>query len=460
MSPVFLLDTNVLIHDPFALHHFAKDQVIIPFYVLEELDFFKAETAERGKSSRMVTRELDALRGEGGNFEVGVPLSQGGKLRILKLSHPQLEGKYWDRGIYYDQLILNLAVERKQLGEDIRLISKDINLRIRADVLGLKSMDYEPEGSNQNQFLYEEAPHLEVSVENWEKWTTQQSLDLTTLGLSSPIAPCNYAVMITPIGLSDSEKKVAHQGFEFWGRVSTDGSQLLALSQNQSYWGLQARNPLQQLALDVLCDPKISLVSLIGKAGTGKTLLALAAGLMQITEKGMYEKLLSARAIFALGKDIGFLPGTLDEKMAPWVKPVLDNLDFLIHQKQKQSSNKMMQASIQKKASAEDLMDLGLIEIEPITYLRGRSLPKQFMMIDEAQNLTHHEIKTILTRAGEGTKIILLGDPDQIDHPYLDNVQNGLWYATQKFKGQSIASAVFLTKGERSGLAELAADLL
>jgi PhoH-like ATPase len=452
---IYLLDTNVLIHDPFALHYFSANQVIIPFYVLEELDFFKAEAAERGKSSRMVARELDMLRTAEANFQQGIALEKGGLLRILKLEQEKLDGKYWDRGLYYDQLILSLALERKHLGENIVVVSKDINLRIRADVLGLKAIDYDPAQSNQNHFLYEKTAIIDIDTDSWQLWLAQGFVDFPKHLIAH--IPLNYGVCLLPKG---ADEELVKSDFRHWGRISSDGTKILALgSANQSYWGLKARNPMQQLALDVMCDPNISLVSLIGKAGTGKTLLALAAGLMQVTEKNLYDKVLSARAIFALGKDIGFLPGTLDEKMAPWIKPVLDNLDFLIYQKQQaQGTNKFLQYS--KKSSAQDLIDTGLIEVEPITYLRGRSLPKQFMMIDEAQNLTHHEIKTILTRAGEGTKIILLGDPDQIDHPYLDNVQNGLWYATQKFKGQPIAAAVFLTKGERSGLAELAADLL
>ncbi len=452
---IYLLDTNVLIHDPFALHYFAADQVIIPFYVLEELDFFKAEAAERGKSSRMVARELDLLRASHADFRQGIALEKGGLLRILKLDQEKLDGKFWDRGLYYDQLILSLALERQRLGERIVVVSKDINLRIRADVLGLTAIDYDPAQSNQNHFLYEKTARLEITWDEWTLWLSQGFLALSPEKKGN--IPLNHGVCLSVLGENEA---IDPQDFQHWGRVSSDGQRLLALGSNQqSYWGLKARNPMQQLALDVLCDPQISLVSLIGKAGTGKTLLALAAGLLQVTEKNLYDKVLSARAIFALGKDIGFLPGTLDEKMAPWIKPVLDNLDFLIYQKQQaQGQNRFLQYS--KKSSAQDLIDTGLIEVEPITYLRGRSLPKQFMMIDEAQNLTHHEIKTILTRAGEGTKIVLLGDPDQIDHPYLDNVQNGLWYATQKFKGQAIASTVFLTKGERSGLAELAADLL
>jgi PhoH-like ATPase len=220
-----------------------------------------------------------------------------------------------------------------------------------------------------------------------------------------------------------------------------------------SVWGVSARNQEQAQALNALLDPEVTLVTLTGKAGTGKTLVALAAGLAQITENERYQRVMVSRAIFPLGRDIGYLPGSLEDKMEPWLQPIYDNLDYLLGQRERRQPHR-------SKPRAEDLVDMGMIEVVPITYIRGRSIPDQYLMIDEAQNLTPHEMKTMLTRAGQGTKVILLGDPDQVDHPYLDAERNGLTYVVSRFSGQSCSAHIHLTQGERSPLAELAADLL
>lgn len=240
------------------------------------------------------------------------------------------------------------------------------------------------------------------------------------------------------------------------GRVdSTDAAydvvRPLARKGRDDVWGVRPRNKEQAFAIDALLDDDVKLVSLVGKAGTGKTLLAIAAGLRKTTEEQHYQKLVVSRPIFPMGRDIGFLPGTVEEKLNPWMRPIFDNVEYL-----------MGLSSADKRAGrgADELIDMGMMEIEPLTYIRGRSIPNQFFIVDEAQNLTPHEIKTILTRIGEGSKLVLTGDPYQIDNPYIDSESNGLTYVVDRFKGQSIFATVTLFKGERSELAELAANLL
>jgi PhoH-like ATPase len=220
-------------------------------------------------------------------------------------------------------------------------------------------------------------------------------------------------------------------------------------------WGLQPRNKEQVFAFDLLMDDEIKLVTLVGKAGTGKTLIAIAAGLQKATDEGRFNRLVVSRPIFPLGRDIGFLPGDVEEKLNPWMKPVFDNVEYLLDVRREGAHTRKGNAP-----RAQELIDQGLLEIEPLTYIRGRSIPNQYLIIDEAQNLTPHEIKTIITRAGEGTKVVLTGDPEQIDNPYIDATNNGLTYTVERFKEEAIAGHVTLIKGERSELAELAANLL
>jgi PhoH-like ATPase len=235
--------------------------------------------------------------------------------------------------------------------------------------------------------------------------------------------------------------------------LAPNGEEVVPLSRRGSepIWGIWPKNKEQRFAFDLLLDESVQLVSLVGKAGTGKTLLAIAAGLQQTVEEQRYQKLLVSRPIFPLGRDLGFLPGTLEEKLLPWMKPIFDNVEFLMG---------LSAADKRKGRSHEELIEMGMLQIEPLTYIRGRSIPNQFMIIDEAQNLTPHEIKTIVTRVGEGTKIVFTGDPYQIDHPYLDASDNGLVHTVKRFQSEGIAGHITLRKGERSELAELAANLL
>jgi PhoH-like ATPase len=237
------------------------------------------------------------------------------------------------------------------------------------------------------------------------------------------------------------------------GRFHAPSGRIVALSRTpkEGIWGIQPRNREQQFALDILLNNEIQVVTLVGKAGTGKTLLAIAAGLLKVSDEAVYSRLLVSRPVFPMGRDLGFLPGDVEEKLAPWMQPIFDNVELLLGSVEERGK---------RKRGYKELIDMGILEIEPLTYIRGRSIPKQYMIVDEAQNLTPHEIKTIITRAGEGTKIVLTGDPYQIDNPYVDASSNGLSYAVEKFKDQAIAGHMTLTKGERSPLAEMAANLL
>ena len=394
----YVIDTSLLLHDPrvidgylgFSCHHQVKMiNLLIPIYVLEELDLHKEEMNERGQKARTITRKLEQLS-KTNSLNIGISTARGPYLKVVETESPLPERIRQLPHLIYDWLILQCAQEN-----DATLLTKDSNLKVRANGLGVPTLDW-----------YDYAEQS-ISVE------TEQKIN----------------------GTSKDEQLASIQAI--WHKV----------------WGLEPRNEEQAIVLGALLDPTLSLVTITGKAGTGKTLLALAAGLHQVTESNLYERVLVSRAIFPLGRDIGYLPGTLEEKMEPWLQPIYDNLDFLLSHRDRRQSHR-------QRSRADELVDMGLIEVNPIAYIRGRSIPKQYLIIDEAQNLTPHEVKTILTRAGDGAKIVLIGDPYQVDHPYLDQENNGLKHVVRKFIAQDCAVHLRLTKGERSPLAELAADLL
>jgi PhoH-like ATPase len=271
-----------------------------------------------------------------------------------------------------------------------------------------------------------------------DEFYSYRYLSVSSLQLSYKLHPHEFVILKDELGTSKSALL----------KVNADGKRLepLFLS-NEPIWGIGARNVQQRMALELLLNDEIPLVTLTGKAGTGKTLLALAAGLMKIEDEHKYKKMLIARPVVPMGKDIGYLPGEKNEKLRPWMQPIFDNLEFLFDTKKTGDIEKI-------------LAGMGSIEVEALTYIRGRSIPGQFIIIDEAQNLSRHEVKTIVSRVGEGSKIILVGDPDQIDHPYLDASSNGLTYVVERFKNEAISGHITLERGERSNLAQLAADLL
>jgi PhoH-like ATPase len=432
----YVLDTNVLLHDPRAIYSFADNHVVIPIYVIEEIDTFKKDQSELGRNARMVARMLDEYRTNGG-LSKPQPMENGGTIQVALSKNPPKNPSYDSRSM--DQRILEIALETREAsgpGMQTILVTKDVNMRIRGDALGLVAVDYEPEQISIDE-LY--TGHGEVPV---DAGTVDALYAEGSVKIDSENLYANEFLLL----------KDEATGKSALGRWNKETGRVGAVKKlREGVWGIRPRNKEQHYALDLLLDDSVKLVTLVGKAGTGKTLLALAAGLQKVTDEQTYHKLLVSRPIFPLGRDIGFLPGDIEEKLNPWMQPIYDNLELLLG---------LNRTDKKDGRSYAELMDLGFVEIEPLTYIRGRSLPAVFMIVDEAQNLTPHEVKTIITRAGEGTKIILTGDPYQIDHPYLDSSNNGLTTVAERFKQESIAGHVILAKGERSQLAELATQIL
>ncbi|MBK7537816.1 MAG: PhoH family protein [Myxococcales bacterium] len=432
----YVLDTNVLLHDARAIYAFADNNVIIPIYVIEEIDTFKKDQSELGRNARQVARLLDQYRSDGG-LSKAQPIDTGGTVRVALSKSPPKNPSYDSRSM--DQRILELALEVRDADRErpTILVTKDVNMRVRGDALGLATVDFEPERISLDE-LYPGSRELTVGPGVIEQFYTEGSLEPAALG--EPVHANEYLL------LKDEAGKSA------LGRYDKTAGRLNGVKKlREGVWGIRPRNKEQHFALDLLLNDDIKLVTLVGKAGTGKTLLAIAAGLQKVTDEQVFSKLLVSRPIFPLGRDIGYLPGDIEEKLNPWMQPIYDNLELLLG---------LNKTDKQDGRSYAELVDLGFVEIEPLTYIRGRSLPNVFMIVDEAQNLTPHEVKTIITRAGEGTKIVLTGDPYQIDHPYLDSSNNGLTTVAERFKDEAIAGHIILTKGERSQLAELATQIL
>lgn len=436
----FILDTNVLLHDPQALFKFQDNNIVIPITVIEEIDRFKKDMNETGRNARQVSRILDTMR-EKGSLATGIAMPGGGMLRVVLFTERHLKHLPVDlREDSGDNRILSVAMDMRDQFPDISLVfvTKDSNLRIKSDAIGLVAEDYESDKVD-IQELYSGTRSIEISAEEVDTFYGQGWLEAPP-----GLLPNEFITIV-------DNTNPAHSAI---CRNSPENGRIVPVRKipKEGIWSLFPRNREQSFALDVLMDDSIKLVTLVGKAGTGKTLLAIAAGLYKTAEENVYNRLLVSRPVFPMGKDLGFLPGDIEEKLTPWMQPIFDNVELLLsgHESDKRHSNK----------GYKELMAMGLLDIEPLTYIRGRSIPNQYLIVDEAQNLTPHEIKTIVTRVGEGTKIILTGDPYQIDNPYVDSSSNGLTYLVEKFKGQRIAAHVTLTRGERSELAELAANLL
>ena len=440
MRKNYVLDTNVLLHDPRALFQFKDNNVIVPIYVVEEIDKFKRDLSELGRNARQVSRDLDAFREENGSLTEGVPLESGGTLRVL-FTQRELPRELMNQHIA-DNRILALAMDVKEREPNLRcvFVTKDINLRIRADALGLVTEDYEND-KIENPEVYMGVRELEVGKGDID--------DFYSRGELSPPEGIN-GVYPNEFALLKDRNAPNHTALSKYNAQKGRFVPLLK-SLKEGAWGLRPRNKEQSFALDLLLNDEIKLVTIVGKAGTGKTLLAIAAGLQKTMEEQVYQKMLVSRPVFPLGKDIGFLPGTVEEKLNPWMQPIYDNVEFLMG---------LSRADKKAGRSYRELIDLGLVAIEPLTYIRGRSIPNQYIVVDEAQNLTPHEVKTIITRVGDNTKIVLTGDPYQIDNPYVDSTSNGLVHVVNKFKHERLAGHITLTKGERSALAELASNVL
>jgi PhoH-like ATPase len=434
----YIIDTNVLLHDPHSLLSFEDNHVLIPIEVLEEIDRFKREATELGQNARMVSRMLDGFRGDGSLSE-GVKLPNGGRLKIAfyKNGHPgNGDGGFHANTV--DNRILSLAasIQKAQPKNATILVSKDINLRIKADALGLAAEDYETDRVFITD-LYTGMREMTVASARIAEFRAKSEL---VLDGGKKYFPNEYCTLTDE---TNAKKAVLT-------KVDATGAKLVPIIDcRDGVWGIKPRNREQHFALDALLDDRIKLVTLMGKAGTGKTLLAMAAGLKRVVNDREFRRLVVARPTISMGKELGFLPGSLEEKLAPWMQPIHDALEML--------SDLNMGHDHRRSG---DLMRNGSIVVEALSYIRGRSIANQFMVIDEAQNLTPLEVKTIVTRVGSGTKIIFTGDPYQIDNPYVDSSSNGFNYVVSKFRDQAIAAHVELQKGERSELAELAANIL
>lgn len=427
----FVIDTNVLLHDPEAITKFPRSKVVIPVTVLEELDKMKRLPNDLGKNSRAVFRFLDSLHDLGtGDLHKGVQLPNDSIIAIqleIKTNYPHEFALSLN-----DNRIIMAAYLLQERGETVVFVSKDFAGRIKAEAIGLEAEDYENLKFSYES-LYKGISRLEVSKHDIDLFYKDGSLPVT----DQQLQPNEYIVASSPenssaVGKYDSTRKVIEP-----------------LVKMANIWGIKPRNVEQRCALDALLRDDIKLVTLIGQAGTGKTLLALACGMRKVFDEGIYTRILVSRPVVPLGRDIGYLPGTKEEKLFHWMQPIYDNLEFLCDSSGTESNETLRWVMESKK-----------IEMEAVTYIRGRSLPKMYIIVDEAQNLTPHEVKTVISRAGEGTKVILTGDPTQIDNPYLDKDSNGLTYTVSKFAGQKIYGNIFLDKTERSELAALAAEVL
>jgi PhoH-like ATPase len=436
-SKTFVIDTNVLLFDPLSINKFGNNKVFIPLVVVEELDRFKKDQNENGRNARHFARLVDGMRA-GGSLVKGVPINEKGSLQISILREPATTHAGIDLSIN-DNLILANALSLKESGEDVVLITKDINLRLKADATGVAAEDYETSEISIDD-LYQGHRIIEMEASRLAEFESNRFLELKEVEIKS-FYPNEYIIMHETGNPQKRQLGRYHQ---------KKGGIVPLIKSREGVWGVHAKNVEQQFAFDALLNNEIALVSLVGKAGTGKTLLAIAAGLETTITQQKFSRVLVSRPIVPMGRDLGFLPGDVNEKLGPWMQPIFDNIDFLFGN----------QRSNNEATTWDELMNQGLLHVEPLTYIRGRSLPGQYMIVDEAQNLTPHEIKTIITRAGEGTKIVLTGDSEQIDNPYLDAINNGLVYCIDRLKGEDIVAHTKLKQGERSRLSEIASTLL
>ncbi|CAM2008830.1 PhoH family protein [Acanthopleuribacter pedis] len=434
----FVLDTTVLIHDPMAIYKFKENEVLVPLVVIEEIDKFKRDQSEVGRNARMVSRFLDKERAKG-RLSDGVPLDEGGTLRAaLESADVSLKSNTRNSSMNNDNWILGVAVHQMNHNPERTciLVTKDVNLRIKADALRVPAEDYSNDKVELNE-LYTGCSDLEVDAAAWEELSNTRSIEKPEEGSLN-----QFFIVSCP---DVSEEPIP-------ARLDPQTGRLSALPPVRDVWGVKPLNVEQRLAIELLLDQRIQLVSLVGKAGTGKTLIALAAGLQIVVDENKFHRLMVSRPIHPMGKDLGYLPGDIDEKIRPWMQPIFDNLEYILHCNSEDFGKGQV--------TYEYFIDKGWMVVEPLTYMRGRSIPNQYMLVDEAQNLTPHEIKSIITRAGHGTKIVLTGDPNQIDHPFLDASTNGISYLVNRFRNHPLYGHVTLTRGERSPLAEAASNLL
>jgi len=451
-----VLDTNVLLHNPNAIYKFDEHEVVIPLQVIEELDHFKKNNDETGRNSRSVIRALDKLRSIGHLFEGVVWNEQGGVIRIERCDRTTPFALDLDVA---DNRILGVAHRLHTQGMRTVFISKDINARVKCDALGIPSEDFEADRVDAD-WLYAgyatmRCPGTTIDELYQERQLSIEQLDGLILQSPEGLDIKAHELVANQFVTLQDDADESHTGL---ARVLADTGHLIpVVGARKPIYGIMGRNLQQTMALDLLLDDEVRLVTLIGPAGTGKTLMAIAAGMHKVFREERFDKLLVARPIMPLGRDIGYLPGDKDEKLSLWMQPIFDNVSYLLSTRGGGGSDADSRTTEQR---LDQIVAGGKLVMEPLTYIRGRSIPHQFMIVDEAQNLSPHEVKTIVSRVGDGTKIILAGDIGQIDNPYLDAASNGLSYLIERMKGQRIAGHVTLSKTERSELASLAADML
>jgi len=436
----FLLDTSVYLTDANAIYSYGFNDIIIPLKVLEEIDKHKKRQDGVGANARSIIRIFDGLR-ERGNLNKGVRIRKGKGMAYAKTFEPADLPLSFDPTDPDNQIIGTALTEIKNnSSRKLVVVSRDINMRVKCDAVGLSSDDYAIHQAvkGREQLYTGLSTHL-VDEQIIDRF--YEGKESITIEKPDGSFCLNQFIMLVS---NSNEKKTALARFQGYANPLKK-----LVNYRNGIWGVKARNKEQTFALELLMDPEVPIVSLIGKAGSGKTLLAVAAGLEQVMEQSSkdagYKRLIVSRPIQPMGRDLGFLPGTLEEKMAPWLAPIQDNLQFLMGS---------------DKATLDMYVENGTIELEALTYIRGRSIANAYIIIDEAQNLTVHEMKTILTRVGEGTKIILTGDIEQIDNVYVDETTNGLTYAIERLKAYSLTGHVTLKQGERSKVADLAAKTL
>jgi len=428
----FVIDTNVFIHRPDAILSFRDNEIVVPLWVLEELDNLKKSREERGRNARESIRLLDELSRHG-DLKEGVKMDNGSTLRVWISNTTNLKSIPVDLETdKNDNKILLAAYSLQQEGKQVFFVSKDISARLKATALGIKAVDYEKQKVD-IEALYKGYIEMDVGQDSLHELKSSGAIPWKTR-----FVPNEFVLL-----------REAKSNETALSRYNDGEAYLQYVAPTNGVCGIRPLNRNQEMAINLLLDDSISLVTLVGKAGTGKTLLALAAGLNKALTEDRFSRVLLARPIIPMGKDIGYLPGDKIDKLSNWMQPVYDNLEYIL--------------SVDRKLrdlTVDQLINRRLIEIEALTYIRGRSLPNQFIIIDEAQNLSPHEVKTIVSRAGTGTKVVLTGDPYQIDTPYLDSNSNGLTFLVEAFKGQRPFGHITLEKSERSPLAELATELL
>ena len=436
MKKVYVLDTSVCLTDADCLTSFENNDIVVPLKVLEEIDHNKKRQDGAGINARKTIRMLDSYR-EKGSLHKGVRIAKGKGIIQVKGYDADVLPKEYDPNTPDNQIIATALTERTlHKRRKVIVVSRDINMRVKCDSIGLLSEDYiEGQVVKDMSYVYTGTTSHLVDEQVIDKFYSREDVMLEKDEIK--LYPNQFVMLVS----NSNEKKTA------LARFVNYSTPLQRIPQKKDgIWGVHAKNKEQAFALDLLMNPDIDIITLVGKAGSGKTLCAIAAALEQTMEgDNIYKRVIVSRPIQPMGKDIGYLPGTMEEKMNPWLAPIEDNLRFLMGN---------------DKETLQMYMDSGTIEIEALTYIRGRSIANAFIIIDEAQNLTIHELKTIVTRVGEGTKIVLTGDIEQIDNVYTDETSNGLTHAVEKFKDYELAGHIILQKGERSKVATLAAKVL